>query len=247
MSNQIKHACVLLLALPLVAQAQTATQPVTVVTRSTGTVEVEPTVLRMLGAADHLQQADTLPYELTLTSNYDWPGPLPARNEQANSWYPRSIAIDFRVGDFNFHYDGAGSVLANLRGFTQDSDLYYHDLTFSSREAVYTTYYGFIQELLVPIGSLGQGGPLTPTQGEGSYAGGQLQVSYMTPWLDSTRYYRMFGDIGTYSVQVTSPVPEASAYAMLAVGMLTLGLRRRVGRTSISRGKPVRRRRPCGS
>lgn len=234
MLNPIKHACVLLCALPVVALAQTAPQAVTVVTKSTGTVEAESTMLRMLGAG-HLQDAGTLPYELTLTSHYDWPGALPARGEEANSWYLRSIAIDFRVGDHDFHYAGAGSAFANLRGFTDDADQYYHNLGFSTKEAVYTTFYNFTQELLVPAGSLGPGGPMTPTEGEGRGAGGQLEISYMTPWLDSSRYYRMYGDIDTYSVQITSPVPEPSAFAMLALGMLTLGWRRRRGRFSDDR------------
>jgi len=227
MLNPIKHARVLLCVLPVAALAQTATQPVTVVTKSTGTVEVESTVLRMLGA-EHVQDAGTLPYELTLTSNYDWPGALPARGEETNSWYLRSIAIDFRVGDHDFHYKGAGSAFANLRGFTGDADQYYHNVAFGTKEAVYTTFYNFTQELLVPAGSLGPGGAMTPTGGEGSGLGGQLEISYMTPWLDSTRYYRMYGDIDSYSVQITSPIPEPAAFAMLAAGMLTLGLRRRL-------------------
>src|SRR5438874_1098293 len=108
MLNHVKHGCVLLFALPVVALAS----PVTVTSHATGLITIEPEVMQALGAYD-FQGTGPLPYELTLTSTYDPGGPLPDRGMDASTG-PIDVTIDFHVGDFAYHHAGLGSISTRL-------------------------------------------------------------------------------------------------------------------------------------
>lgn len=215
------------LALPAAALAA----PVTVVTHSTGTAYVYPTVLFALGL-EEFPEEEFLPYELTLTSTFDWNAPLPARDEGA--WNYGAVAVDFRMGDLHYQYAGTETSHVNL--YTPSylgGDAYLQDVSANPNGSSYGYSFDFSHMLHSPAGSMGPGGALTPMAFGGN--GNENSSMGITTYYINDEFifsWRMRGDVDTYSVQVTSAVPEPAAYGLLVAGTLTLALRRRAGRAS---------------
>ncbi len=229
MSSLIEHSCPLLLTL-LALPLAVAAEPVTVVTHSTGIASVHPSVLHALGQEDFPDEYE-LPYALTLTSTFDWTGPLPGRDDSV-SRYDADVVIDFRMGALNYHYAGKGWSTASLyTPLSIGGDSYWHDIWIVPNPGSYGYSFDFEQALRGPAGSMGPGGALTP----GSFASGGSTDGYLgiTAYYSNDEYtfaFPMSGDVSSFSVQVSSPVPEPAPLILLAAGMLTLGVRWRLGR-----------------
>jgi len=214
-------SCVSAIALPAAAFAV----PVTVVTHSTGTASVHPTVLHALGQQETPPE-DTLPYELTLTSTFDWTGPLPARGEGPYMVYDTEVVVDFRMGDLVYHAAGRDFSSASL--YTPDpigGDMYWHEVSMNPYPYAYGYSFNFEHTLHGPAGSMGPGGPLTAGTIDGS--GDPYSYLWITAYYSNDEYtfsWTMPGDVATYDVRITSAVPEPAPFAMLAGGVLALGL-----------------------
>lgn len=224
MPSLIERSCLLLLALPALAVAD----PFTVVTHSTGIASVNPTVLYALGQDESPAEYE-LPYELTLTSTFDWNDPLPARDDSA-SQYDAEVTVDFRMGDLDYHYAGRGWSTVSL--YTPSSlggDAYWHETWIVPNPGSYGYSFNVEQALRGPAGSMGPGGALTPGIIEsGGSADGYVGITAYYSNDEYTFLFPMSGEVASFSVQVTSPVPEPASFGLLAVGMLILGLRRRL-------------------
>lgn len=222
MNRLVTRAALVLSLLPAVALAE----PVTVVTHSSGVAYINPSALDGLQRTNP-PNADESPYELTLSSTFDWSGPLPARGEWASQ--PDSqVVIDFTLGDLAYHYAGEGSSSAILSTqFGSDGDRYQHEIWLDPPGPGYGYALKFEQVLVGPSDSFGTGGALT--RGVTAWTGTGSNFSF-TAYRSNDEYtlaFPMGGDATAFSVRVTSPVPEPAAYALLAAGLLTLGLRRR--------------------
>ena len=224
MHKLIQHGCLLLCALPVAASAD----PVTVVTRSTGTVSVNPTVLSALGW-DYTGNENELPYTLRLSSTYDWTGPLPARDDWA-SGYDNQVVVDLRIGSYDYHY--AGTEWSNTILFTSyvlGDDGYEHEVWTNPNPDAYGYSFNFTHAFFGPAGSMGPGGALTPRLIEQSASNrGFLDVTAYYSNDEYTFSFPLSGAVDSFSVEVTSPVPEPAPFALLAAGVLTLGLRPRM-------------------
>lgn len=222
MPDPIKHACLFLLAVPAAALAE----PITVTTHSTGMASLNPTVLYALGwdlPSERLEE----PYALTMSTTFDWTGPLPAREEWA-SQVDGQVEIDLRIGDFRYRYAGAEWSNAILyTPYSVGGDAYQHETWVNPTPDVYGYSFNFTQVFLGPAGSMGPGGALAPGVLEGAAPGGFFHLTAYYSNDEYTFAFPMSGDVATFSVQVSSPVPEPASFALLAAGLATLGLRRR--------------------
>lgn len=226
MSHLTKSLCILLCALPLAALAD----PVTITTRSAGTIKLDATVLQALGL-DNTAQEGQLPYEVILRSTID---PAPAAPGYGQGVYElgSDTTVDFRVGTMSYHYAGAGLTDANLYNPFGHVDVYQHRITIvppaAFPYAIQLTNYGE-----GPLGSFGTGGALWPHDvDESAGLGGSFRVQIYESNSSSPNFWDMNGIATAFSVQVVGavtapPVPEPASYGMLAAGMLTLGWWRR--------------------
>lgn len=218
----------------LLAVTAAMAEPVTVVTRSTGTTYVDPAALDALQPGHGIPYAPPLAYELTLSSTFDWSGPLPERGEWASQVDSETL-IDFRVGDLHWQYAGTASGSAVLyTPFSSDVDGYQHQIWLDPSDSPHGYLMKFEHFLIAPTGSLGPGGPLTQLVVDG--AGMQARFAF-TAYRSIPEYtfaYPMDDDADTFFLSVLSPVPEPAARVMLVAGVLAgmLALRRRTGRAS---------------
>jgi hypothetical protein len=221
----LQRRCLLLLFLPAATLAAPApvTVAVTVVTHSEGTTYINPSVLIPLGMA-YASDADSVPYALTLTSTFDWEGPLPPRDVWA-SRDSTQVTVDFNVGAAHYHYAGNALSSAIVHTPFGGGDGYRHEVWVDPNPGSYGYSFNFTHSLHAPAGSLGAGA-LAPVVASGAMP----NVSYgITAYYSNDEYtfsFPMYGDAASLSLQVTSPVPEPAPFVLLAAGLLTLNLRR---------------------
>lgn len=217
-------ACALL-ALPVAALAD----PVTVTTHSTGTTIADNTILSALGLSS-VTTTVPLPYKLTLSSTFD-PDSSPSTSDFWAFDYGGEVVLDFRIGSQVYHHDGTANSSANRPPQSSNWDSYDHHIWFDTEgppTANYTVH--FYNTLYGLPGSMGLAGPLTPLdadESEGVYGRYTINMHPSNPDVDLS--WNMGGDTATSSVHV-AVVPEPATSALLAAGLLTLGLRRRFGR-----------------
>jgi len=227
MFTLIKHASLVALALPAMALAE----PITVTTHSTGIASVNPSSVYGLWM-DYTSEPLDQPYELTLSTTFDWTGPLPAREEWA-SQVDSQVVVDFRLGAYDYHYAGKDWSDAILyTPYSLGGDGYQHEVWVNPHPEVYGYSFKFSHVLLGPAGSMGPDGALAPGLVEGTAPAGYFNLTAYYSNDEYTFSFPMSADVSTFSVQVTSPVPEPAQFVLLAVGALTLGLRRRFGRAA---------------
>jgi hypothetical protein len=222
----------------LLAMTVAMAEPVTVVTRSTGTTYADPGALHALAPGNDIPYASPLAYELTLSSTFDWSGPLPEREEWA-SQVDSDTRIDFRVGDLHWQYAGTASGNAVLyTPFSSGGDGYQHEIWLDPSEDTHGYLMKFEHFLIAPTGSLGPGGPLTQAVIDGASMQARFVFTAYRINEEFSTAYRMGDDAGTFTLMVLSPVPEPAACGLLATGLLVLSIRARR-----NKGTPVRRQR----
>jgi hypothetical protein len=220
MPGLIKRSCLVLFALPAAVLAA----PVTVTTHTAGTTLADNTILAALGLNGVTGPAP-LPYELTLSSTFD------AGNAAAQN-YGGEVEVDFHIDGQTFHYAGSGNSAAS-RESVSVFDNYQQHVWFDTPgppNANFTVH--FYNQLYDLPGSMGQSGPLTPfaaDQGAGQDAFGAYTIDAYPGNPAVPLSWNMSAPAGAFSVQVAA-VPEPAQVALLAAGLLMLGLYRRFAR-----------------
>ena len=214
----IRRGCMLLLTLPIVSLAD----PVSVTTHSSGDMTADETVMAVLGLGS-LPSGATLPYALTFTSSFD-----PETN-RANwiSHIDDKVTIDFRIGSQVYHYEG----IAYSQAFRYDQsihvDAYEHNVWLNTPGPSEGDYLLRFSHTLynLPRGETGTR-PLFPYYADaGDGATGYATVFAYPNNPDVSLRWEMPSNVAALSVQV-GVVPEPAAFALMAAGLLTLGLRR---------------------
>lgn len=209
----------LVLAFPLAALAD----PVTVITHTTGSADVDPLVLSQLGL-DGNTQAETLPYELTLRSTFDPVATLPTRGEWAMDT-DSEVVIDFRIGGMHYHYTGRGYATALLSTpYGLGGDYYHHEVRLPDAY--------FQQVAFGTARSFGAGGALGDRE-IGTFSDGYVAISTYPTNPDAPGMWLMGATPATYRLQVVSAVPEPAPYGLAAAGLLVLGWRQRMRRSRV--------------
>lgn len=227
-----------LMAPLLLAVTAAMAEPVTVVTRSTGTTYADPGALYALSPGNDIPYASPLAYELTMSSTFDWTGPLPERGEWA-SQVDSETRIDFRIGDLHWQYAGTASGSAVLyTPFSAGGDGYQHEIWLDPSDDTHGYLMKFEHFLIAPTGSLGPGGTLTQNVIDGTGMQGRFVFTAYHINEEFSTAYRMGDDAGTFTLMVLSPVPEPAACGLLAIGLLALSLHARR-----KTGTPAQRRR----
>lgn len=218
----------------LLAATPAMAEPVTVVTRSTGTTYVDPAALEALQPGNDISYASPLAYELTLSSTFDWSGPLPEREQWAGQ-VDSDTVIDFRVGDLHWQYAGtaSGNAVLYTPSFS-GGDGYQHEIWLDPSDTTHGYALKFEYFLIAPAGSLGPGGPLMQLVVDGTGMQPRFAFTAYRSIPEYTFAYRMGADAGTFSLMVLSPVPEPAQWVLLVTSLLagTLALRRRAGRAN---------------
>ena len=207
----------------LVVAGAAVADPVTVTTRSTGTTPPDDTIMMALGLKP-VPATASLPYALTLTSNFDSDDPW-ARDYGMN--YGGEVVVDFLIGDQAYHYQGSAASKVE-RTSVSVFDSYQHRLWFdigSLPDAGFTVQ--FFNDLYYLPGSAGEAGPLTPfdaSEKSGPEVFGHSAVIMYPDSPDVPLRWAMDATVATVSVHV-AVVPEPPQLALLAAGLLTLVLR----------------------
>lgn len=216
-----KLGCVLLLAPSLLAQAAS----VTVSTRSTGSMRTDDTVLRALGL-EPVASTAPLPYALRLSSSFD-----PDAN-RANWAFGDggSVLVEYRIGEQSFRYEGRADSSAGRYDQSIYVDAYEHGIGFAtpaSPEAGYRIQFSHTLYSL-PRGTT-ETLPLRPYQADerdGLQGYATLRAYPANPEVPLS--WEMSSSIAPFSTVQVTVVPEPAGWALLAGGLLTLGLRRRL-------------------
>lgn len=221
----LKPACLLLCAAPALALAD----PVVVTTRTSGSATALPVLLTALGM-DPAFALQELPYSLTLSSTYD-PNDMPSVRGDYDYDYDSAIVVDFRLGDMHYRANANGAS-AVLRAASSGNDTYEHQVEFLPPDSPWS--YKFRQVGILALPSLDGAGALTPrTLGPTDVVFGTMDITAYTAMPDAPGPSVLLGStVSSMSVQVVSAVPEPAPFALLAAGVLTLGLRRRFGRAA---------------
>jgi hypothetical protein len=227
MLTVLKRSCILLLAVPIAVLAE----PVSVTTHSAGTIILNSvslgdafSIMNVLGL-DPPTTAGPLPYELTLKSNFDTDTLVSPEAFWAYS-NGADVEIDFHIGTQIYHYTGPANSTVNLYAQSANVEEYGHTIGFDTPGYAF----GFHHQLLGPPGSMGLYNPLAPlyaNQDDGLSGGATLSLDPSAP--DVLEVFSIGGGGPIVSVSVAA-VPEPASFALLATGLLTLGLLRRIGR-----------------
>lgn len=212
----------ILLALPLTASAE----PLAITTRTTGLADPNAIVLGHLDIDDYdFYQGPPLPYEMTVRSVFDpdEPGIVPDAWGRATDM-STDVSVTFRIGDTVFSYSGEGrsTVQATAAGN------YFHDVGFRFGSYVLS----LANTLQAPPGTLGPDAfaPLEIDSGDGLDGGMRIDTYPANP--DAPGFWSMSAPGQFASLQVISAVPEPAPLAMLATGLLGIGLGLRRRRTA---------------
>lgn len=217
-----KCLCMLALAMPLGALAD----PVAIVTRTSGTMTTNDTVMGWLGLAAPPGLA-ILPYELTIRTVMDpqAPGFDGSRGYWVQQDNSAQLDVTLALGAQTYHYAGLGTAAVSGVG-----DIY--------RQHIRYALPGSASGLLIfqndaSIGGMnfGSDSPLHPPQlGEVPSTWAYATVNGVDhPGAPDEEFASMTGDGKVFSV---SMVPEPAQGALLAAGMATLLLRTRKPRGS---------------
>ncbi|MBQ5948492.1 PEP-CTERM sorting domain-containing protein [Massilia sp. ST3] len=221
MSILIKRLCMLSSVLPAMVLAD----PVAVTTHAAGTSSVDSTILFALGL-DNGGGTALRPFELTLTSTFA-PDSL-SSNWAFNDGGPATIA--FRIGDQAYRYEGAAHSAVNRYDQSAGFDAYTHAVWFTTPGPLDASYIVRFSNTLYYLPDNPQAtGPLSPFQAAtGDGADGYYTIDAFPGYPDVPLHWQMSSTDAALSVQV-AVVPEPASCALLAAGLLTLGLRRRLG------------------
>ncbi|MEH6435978.1 PEP-CTERM sorting domain-containing protein [Massilia sp. DD77] len=221
MSFLSRRACMFVLGLPALVLAE----PVSVTTHSTGTSNVDSTILFALGL-DSVTTAPFLPFELTLRSTFE-PDAIPSNWAYNDGG---EVAIDFRIGDQEFHYGGRADSSVNLYDQSTSFDAYGHVISFNTPGPPDSSYIiRFSHTLYYLPDNPGAAGPLSPLYADardGVY--GHYTIDAFPSYPDVPLHWQMSSTTDAMlSVQV-GVVPEPAPFLLLSAGLLTLALRRRL-------------------
>jgi hypothetical protein len=227
MSTLIKRSWMLMLALPIAALAD----PVTVTTHSTGTSVVNSSVMNILGL-NPVATTAALPYELTLSSNFDTDTMIRPDDFWAHD-YGGDVVIDFRIGTQVYHYAGPANSTVNLDAQSAYVEEYGHRIWFDTPNYSF----GFYHSLLGPPGSMGIDNPLAPLDADENDLMNFSTGIYVNLVTNDAPSFSMNPISATISVHVAA-VPEPRSFALLAAGLLTLGVLRGIRRVQRSTPHP---------
>lgn len=227
MLTMIKRSFILSLAAPMAVLAA----PVTVTTHSAGIIDLNSvslgyaySVMNVLGL-EPPTTTGPLPYELTIQANFDTDTMVSPEAFWAYS-YGAGVVVDFTIGAQAYHFAGPGNSTVNL----YEQSVYVSDYGHSVWFETPGYRYGFYHQLLGPPAKMGSFNPLAALyadQDDGVY--GSATIFLDPAATDVQDVFSIQGGGAVMSVDV-APIPEPASFAMMAIGVLTLSLLRRIGR-----------------
>lgn len=224
MLTPIKRILLLLLAAPLALMAA----PVTVTTHSAGIIDLNSvslgyaySVMNVLGL-EPPTTTGPLPYELTIEANFDTDTMVSPQAFWAYS-YGGDVAVAFKIGTQAYHFAGPGNSTVNLYDQSVYVADYGHSVWFETPDDIY----GFYHHLLGPPASLGIFNPLAALYADQNDGVSGSATIFLDPQANDVQdVFSIQGSGPVMSVHV-APIPEPAPFAMLAAGLVMLGLLRR--------------------
>jgi len=225
MSSLVKRFCLALLMLPCAAWADSRTATVTM--HASGTMTYDPVVYQQFGWT--VSNPGPQAFDLTASMSFYLDDELPTS-------YGSYAYVTSREVTLNFQFDGKTYAVSGLTGGTLrnmfvDTNPAKYELLFGFTPRIESN--GIPHDLSVVVGLDAPPGTFDPVAlaaqrvRTGGDVSGYADILAITLDGNLPVYHEMVDNKAEVSLRVLSPVPEPAPCAMLAGGLLALGLRRR--------------------